>query len=69
MAHRLIIEGFNTKAEAQAFADWYEGAGEQDAANWFEARKEEGVIDVDWMGNVGTVQEDGNDLIMTVKPQ
>jgi hypothetical protein len=32
-------------------------------------RKEEGVIDVDWLGTVGTVQEDGNDLIMTVKPQ
>lgn len=43
------ISGFNTKAEAEAFIDWYEGQGEQDAGYWFEARKEEGKIDISFM--------------------
>lgn len=42
----LTIKGFNTIAEANAFADWYEGQGEQDASIWFECRKDEGEIDV-----------------------
>ena len=37
--YRLVIEGFNTKTEAEAFYAWYEGAGEQDACVWFEGQK------------------------------
>lgn len=45
----LLIKGFNTKEEALAFAKWYEGQGEQDAATWFECRKQEGSIKIDFM--------------------
>lgn len=45
----LTIKGFKTKAQAKAFIDWYEGQGEQDASAWFEARVDEGEIDVDFM--------------------
>lgn len=45
----LEIKGFKTIAQAKAFIDWYEGQGEQDACIWFECRKDEGEIDVDFM--------------------
>lgn len=45
----LTIKGFKTKEQVKAFASWYEGQGEQDASIWFECRKEEGEIDVDFM--------------------
>jgi hypothetical protein len=45
----LTIKGFKTKEQALEFAKWYEGQGEQDAAYWFEERKEEGKIDIDFM--------------------
>jgi len=66
MAHRLIIEGFSTKAEARAFADWYSGAGERDSAYWFEALRDEGESDIAWIGTTGPIVQDGDDLIMTV---
>lgn len=47
---QVVVTGFHTEAQAKAFIQWYEGQGEQDAAIWFECRKEEGEIDVDWMG-------------------
>lgn len=47
--YELHIKGFKTKAQAEAFAKWYEGAGEQDAQVWFECRKDEGEIDIDFM--------------------
>jgi hypothetical protein len=45
----LVVKGFKTKAQVEAFIGWYEGQGEQDAAYWFEVRKEEGKIDIDFM--------------------
>lgn len=47
--YNLTFTGFKTKAQAEAFRDWYSGQGEQDATVWFECRKEEGEIDVDFM--------------------
>ena len=47
--YSLKIEGFKTKAQAEAFVKWYEGQGEQDANIWFECRMSEGEIDVDFM--------------------
>lgn len=47
--YSLKIDGFKTKAQAEAFVKWYEGQGEQDANIWFECRKAEGKIDVDFM--------------------
>ena len=45
----IKVEGFKTEAQAKAFIEWYEGQGEQSAAIWFEERKREGEIDVDFM--------------------
>lgn len=47
--YTLKIDGFKTKEQAEAFLNWYEGQGEQDANIWFECRKSEGGIDVDFM--------------------
>lgn len=37
---KLTITGFKSVAEAEAFAEWYSGQGEQDASIWFEEREE-----------------------------
>lgn len=34
--YEVVIKGFRSLAECQAFYEWYEGQGEQDACNWFE---------------------------------
>ena len=34
---KVIFDGFETEKQAQAFADWYEGSGEQDAGNWLDS--------------------------------
>lgn len=33
---RVVFDGFKTEADAIKFANWYEGAGEQDAGDWLE---------------------------------
>lgn len=45
----LMISGFKTRAQVEAFINWYEGQGEQDACVWFECRKAEGTLDVESM--------------------
>ena len=47
--YSLQLNGFKTKQQAKEFLSWYEGQGEQDAANWFEVACDAGRIDVDWM--------------------
>ena len=47
--YSVQIKGFHTKAEAEAFINWY-SSGEQDAEPWFEARQEEGIIECTFMG-------------------
>lgn len=32
----VVFHGFTSKKQAKAFADWYEGQGEQDACDWLE---------------------------------
>jgi hypothetical protein len=66
---KLVIEGFKTKAQVQAFADWYSGQGEQDAYVWFECRKDAGEIDVDSMNTEGSPSWKGDSLFMKIKPQ
>lgn len=34
--YTVTFTGFATAQQAQAFAEWYEGQGEQDAATWME---------------------------------
>lgn len=67
--YSLRLDGFKTKAQVKEFFDWYEGQGEQDATVWFECRKYEGKIDVDFMPvdvSVKTKWED-NTLIGRLK--
>lgn len=45
MTFEVRVTGFNTKVEAEAFIDWYEGQGEQDSSIWFEERHQEGEIE------------------------
>lgn len=45
----LLITGFETKAQVEEFVHWYEGQGEQDAVIWLEDRRQEGLIDVNFM--------------------
>ncbi len=47
--YNLLLTGFKTPEQVQAFIDWYECSGEQESGAWFEERKEEGEIDVDSM--------------------
>lgn len=49
MTYQVNVTGFKTKQQAEQFVEWYEGQGEQDAAIWFECRKDEGTLDVDFM--------------------
>lgn len=49
MNYTLQIDGFNDINEVQEFINWYEGQGEQDAAIWFEERKNEGKIGTRFM--------------------
>ena len=34
---KVVFDGFENEAQAKAFAEWFEGSGEQDAGNWLEA--------------------------------
>ena len=36
MAWKVTFDGFETQEQAQAFADWYEGQGEQNSDIWLE---------------------------------
>lgn len=47
--YTLTIKGFKTEAQVKTFAEWYSEQGEQNSGDWFECRKEEGEIDVDFM--------------------
>ncbi len=47
--YSVVLNGFKTKAQCQAFVNWYEGQGEQNSSYWFECRKDEGEIDIDHM--------------------
>jgi len=67
---KLLIEGFKTKAQVEAFVDWYEGQGEQNAVDWFMCRKQEGKIDVSSMSIVLQKNKwNGDTLAMKVDPQ
>lgn len=71
--YKIMIEGFKTKAQAEAFIKWYEGQGEQDACIWFECRKQEGKLDVDSMmvnyRKTYPLNWDNHILNMVVNPQ
>ena len=47
--YTLKIEGFKSKRQVEEFIRWYEGSGEQNSADWFDARMAEGELDVDFM--------------------
>lgn len=64
------IKGFKSKAQAEEFISWYSEQGEQDAGYWFEARKEEGTLDCNFMPVIDTypLVWIGNTLIAKVDP-
>jgi hypothetical protein len=39
--YTVTFHGFISKEEAEAFAGWYEGQGEQDVTIWLECRRDE----------------------------
>lgn len=49
MSFEIVITGFKTKKQAEAFIHWYEGQGEQDSSVWFEDEKIRGNINVTTM--------------------
>lgn len=70
MSYKLTITGFTSLAQVQAFADWYEGQGEQHAWEWFEEREHEGEIDVTSMNTKSiTTSVNDTDVYMVVDPQ
>jgi hypothetical protein len=44
---KVVFDGFETEEQAKAFADWYEGSGEQDSSNWLEVRSDLYCANVD----------------------
>jgi hypothetical protein len=36
---KVVFDGFETEEQAKAFADWYEGSGEQDSECWLQESK------------------------------
>lgn len=53
-------------AQVKAFADWYDGQGEQDSAIWFECRKDEGEIDCSFIGIDNTIPKSETDTSLTI---
>ena len=47
--YTVNVTGFKTKEQAEQFMAWYSAQGEQDATVWFECRKDEGKLDVEFM--------------------
>jgi len=66
MTAKLIIEGFNSIVEAKAFADWYEGSGEQSIPDWLEELCHEGEISVSNM-SARSVRTIGDNIVMTLE--
>lgn len=52
---KLVINGFDSVAQATAFFDWYSNSGEQSAAYTFEEMQHEGDLDTDFIEAVGSV--------------
>lgn len=67
--YELKITGFKTKKQAEQFRDWYSGQGEQDAAIWFECRKSEGNLDVEYMHTKSFSDWNNDTLGMEIEPQ
>lgn len=69
--YTLKIEGFKSKRQVEEFIRWYEGQGEQNAADWFDARMAEGELDVDFMPvhiqETYPIQFNGNEGKMVLK--
>ena len=67
----ITIKGFTSKEQIQQFYSWYEGQGEQTACEWFEYRKEEGLLDCKSM--LTDMEKipyfDGNNLTFFIKPR
>ena len=45
--YRVIFDGFETEEEAIAFAEWYEGDGEQHSGDWMSETTKVGDVLID----------------------
>ena len=44
---KVVFDGFETEEQAKAFADWYEGSGEQSSEIWLEENSDLYCVNVD----------------------
>lgn len=44
---KVVFDGFETEEQAKAFADWYEGSGEQESEMWLQASSDIYCANVD----------------------
>lgn len=44
---KVVFDGFETEEQAEAFADWYEGSGEQDSEMWVQEHSDLYCVNVD----------------------
>jgi hypothetical protein len=60
---KLVIEGFETQEDVQAFVDWYEGQGEQDFGDSLEYASTQMSS-----ANCVSQRDEGDAIVMTVRP-
>jgi hypothetical protein len=63
---KLEITGFSSLAEAEAFAQWYSGQGEQNSSIWFGCIKDEGEIEHSTM-NCKSITTENNTVKMQLE--
>lgn len=64
--YELVIKGFKTKAAATAFAQWFDGQGEQCIGLWFDAMRDNGD-DVGETPRTKAIKDEGDLVILTVR--
>lgn len=68
--YKVVFDGFETEEQAEIFADWYEGQGEQDINSWLESSRDLKYItvDVDKVHKSGGFKaNDVNEVIVPLK--
>ena len=63
----VIFDGFETEEQAKAFAQWYEGQGEQESGVWLEEHTDLSYANVD-MDKCGDFEpNEKNEIIVPLK--
>jgi len=61
---RVVLDGFDTKEQAQAFINWYGGSGEQDSECWLQEHSDLSCANINYLAPIKT---EGNDIIAQLK--